>query len=757
MFYSNKRVIFTIFLSLLSYISVFAASDNHHKNDATYLLKRFYVSDSEAKVMNLTVAENTGNIIDLDVPSLNTKEFSDLINPYFGKPITTELVNKISQTITNYLSTHVKLRVNVLVPPQSVTKGELRYVVVLGSYTLSRLILSSSETRANEVAINEHTSQVMLDDLPQELITPRLSEVLSPYFSKPITPEVVNQLISDLSVYIKDKNLTLATVNIPNQSTEGGVLRLALKIGVYPLKRIILANDSKAGMAIKTTASSYSVIAEKLPLYSTTEFKQYIASYNNKPITLELIAHIRQALVDYAKKHDLALVDTSYPVIDLDQGELRLAVSIGTYKQLHFKGNRFFSDKLLEQKLGIHPGDEVKISELENAVDWANQNPFRQIQVLIDTINKPLGVADLDVDVREIRPYRFAASYSNAINNALGSGGYNASVQIGNLWGLDHQISFQYNTNNTPRLDQSFSLDYKAPLPWHHYLTLDVAYSYVSPQDLFGYKGFNETAKNTITDLRYDIPLKRGVWSFDFSGGLDYKQVNTNLEFGPLTQPVATYDVAQFVLGTTAIRKDKYGSWTLGLSGYVSPGGLNSRDTSLVYGINSNTGSPTNRAANYEYARFVFERDTALPKGIELVTRAQLQYTTTNLQSSEQMNIGGNGTVRGYGELLPGDQGLILNQEIRGPVFQHHIPFTQKKSAPLSSRLIVFIDYGHVSYKHPSKTDFPMNALMGWGPGIRFSLGNNFSMAFDYGWQILKSSYYESQKGRGSFSTSLSY
>ena len=121
---------------------------------------------------------------------------------------------------------------------------------------------------------------------------------------------------------------------------------------------------------------------------------------------------------------------------------------IGRYNQLVFKGNRWFSNRLLASALGVKPGDEVRASTLEAAIDWANQNPFRQMSVLINTVDKGPDVAELDIAVEEHPPVRIAATYDDTGIAILGDNHYTGSLQFGNLWGLDQQATYQFTTTD---------------------------------------------------------------------------------------------------------------------------------------------------------------------------------------------------------------------------------------------------------------------------------------------------------------------
>jgi hemolysin activation/secretion protein len=751
----------TVIISLFcnSYIAHAADSQKeaHKSIVSSFKFQKLYIADSEEKVNNLINPSISDRLVIMDVPVLNNKEFLDLIQIYFEKPITPETLNEISQRIKSFIISRFKGPVSVVIPKQNVSKGDIRLVVVTGKYTLAKLYFTNYEKSLLPFSPLENSGQIVWDSLPSALATPEFLHLLSPYFGQPITAESINKMIVEMSSFITSHGEYLAGVQFPQQNTEDGTLRIGIKLGRYPLHRLIITNSPEAAAAAKITSSKQPIVTLKMPLYDTDQLRSFISKYLDKPITIDSVYSLEKDLVDYAKKQDRAIVQASSPILDLDKGEIKIAIIIGRYKQLHFSGNRWYSDALLQKRLGINPGDEVRTSQIDSALNSTNQSPFRQVQMLIDTVGKPLGVADLDIAVQEVLPVKLAVSYSNAVYSPLGDSSYSSNLQVGNLWGLDQEFNMQYSTNNTPKYDQSYSFDYKVPLPWHDTLRFDVAYSLAYPQALFGYVGLNEKAKNTVADVTYSKSITKSIYSCQLSSGIDYKQVNTNMFFGEFTQPISTYDVAQVVLSASVARKDKYGSWILGGNIDLGPGNINNRSTDKIYGYDT-SGNATNRAARYEYGRIMLERDQILPWKMQLISRIQVQFSSTNLQGSEQFVIGGGATIRGYSETLTGDQGFVINEELHSPLFQNHLPFLKKKkSFFFNTKFVGFLDYGQVSYKHPILASVPLAPLMGTGLGVRASITGHFSMGVDYGWQLRKPIYYEPHTTRGSFWGTLAY
>ena len=728
------------------------AADGPQDGKSSFRLKWILIADSAAKVAALAPPAGREKIVVEDVPLLATAEFAKFMNPSIGQVVTADLVNRMSDDITEYVKRHGQQLVYVTLPEQNISQGALRIVVVLGRYNLSRLLISDTAEKAAALQPGAGAGQVVIDGVPL-LATEEFARRVTPLFGRPITDEALSALIAACSASAEVRGAVLASVQLPSQSITGGELRLAVVLGNYPLKRIIISDTQAGANAVRPGAGAGAVVADHSPLFATPEFARFAAPYIGRPISPALIEGLKKDLVAYARAHDRLLVDIPVPAEDLANGELRLAVIIGRYNQLVFKGNRWFSSRLLANKLGVKPGDEVLVSSLEEAVDWANQNPFRQINVLINTVDKGTGVAELDVAVQEHAPVRFSATYDDTGTQILGNNHYTGSVQFGNLWGLDQQATYQFTTTDRSHDYQVHTLDYRIPLPWRNYLVLDAAYFVVRPSSLYGIQGFNEEGKNAVADLKYVAPVKLGKWSLELSGGLDYKQVNTNLEFFGFIAPVATYDVAQVTGGATAVHRDSLGSWVFAANVTFSPGNFNSRDTDAEYGISS-----AGRSARYEYAGLVIQRATVLPADFQWISRGQLQLSTTNLQGSEELSVGGMATVRGYNErIFSGDQGWVVNQELRGPLWSWHLPAFPKKARPLETRPFLFWDYARVSIKHPYAAMAPLDPIMSTGAGIRSALASNFSLSADYGWQLLRTTFPQPRSNRGEIQATLAY
>ena len=723
---------------------------------SNFTLKRVIISNTSAKLSNLTFGSTTGKILIQDVASLNEKSFSELMQSFWDKPITQQLLDNLTASISQFLHAKGINKIYIDYPNAPLHGSDLRIIVIINADILKTLYLSTPALASKTNSYGNRHNEVIVENLPKYLTENDLSKYVVNYFSKPITPDSVNNLIYSISQYVKSKGSFLAIAQIPQQNVQGGMLKVGLMIGNYPLHRLVIMGSPEKDATTSIPVSADAVVALNNKIYNTPEFKKFISAYIGKPIDVELLNELKDKLISYGINHDRIIVDATRTYIDLPSGEIRIGVMLGTYSQLHIKGNRWFSDQLIEKQLGFKSGDEINLSELDNAIAWENRNPFLHVQFALDALNKPAGQADLDLEVREVTPVHISASYSNAINSPLGNSSYSTSAQFGNLFNTGHELNLQYSTNNTPKYFQAYSAGYKAPLFWHDYLRIDMAYSLAYPQSILGYKGLNQKAKNTVVDLRYIKPITMGNWTYEFSAGIDYKQVNTNLEFGLFTEPISVYDIAQLVLGTTVTKKDLKGSWSLGANVNISPGGINFRNSEASFETTP-AGGITGDNSRYICGKIVFERDNNLPWNFQAVARASIQGSSTNLQGSEQILIGGGASVRGYAQSYSADQGFIFNQELRSPYFQNKLPFTHAKNSKLNTQLIAFFDYGRISYKHPIPSAVALPSLMGTGIGLRSSLFGYFNMGSDLSWPLIRPTYSDPHTTKGTFWMTLAY
>ncbi len=520
---------------------------------------------------------------------------------------------------------------------------------------------------------------------------------------------------------------------------------------VPALRKLILADSEAKVISLPQNQEGESqVVVVELPLLAKQELNLAVAPFFGKPISLEMVNALGNAIKQYGIKHD-RILNLVVPSQDISGGVLRMAVIFGTYRDITFRGNRWFSAKMLADKLGIKEGDEISISRLDEAVNWANSNPFRRIQVLLNPIEKAPGKTDLIVGVEERMPLRLAISFDDTGAEVIGKNHYTTMLQFGNALGLDHQATYQFITTDHSKIYQAHAIDYRIPLRWRHYLQIAGSISRARPT--FGGGLFAQDAKNIGATLRYTVPLSTGDNAVEWYGAMDFKQSNNNLEYGGLQIISNKTDVYHLGTGFSAVKRDKTGAWMLGGNLMFSPGALSPRNTTEVL-----QSARPGAASGYLYANVSLQRLFTLGKGWEIVTRAHAQVSTANLLGSEQITIGGSSSVRGYEDrIFAGDQGFVFNNEVMLPAWKTKLPFKNKNRPPLETRLLAFYDVADVSYKHLQPSDIHLSPLASVGLGLRMTLAPNFGMSFDYGWQVTSITRPSEARNRGHLKATLAF
>ncbi len=237
---------------------------------------------------------------------------------------------------------------------------------------------------------------------------------------------------------------------------------------------------------------------------------------------------------------------------------------------------------------------------------------------------------------------------------------------------------------------------------------------------------------------------------------MDFKRSDNNLIFGGSPVPINTVDVLQGTTGVTLVRKDHLGGWSFAVTANLSPGHLTPLQSNAVYKQARQGSQP-----RYLYGTLNVQRLTNIGGGWQVVSKLNAQYTSTNLQGSEQMSIGGSDTVRGYNErIYSGDQGIVFNNELQTPVINAKagaIPASWKANGAIQARGLAFVDFGDVKYHKRIPSDIQLRSLASAGLGIRFGVGNNLSLSFDYGWRLRTIPNPGKGAGRGSIRVSMSY
>jgi hemolysin activation/secretion protein len=497
---------------------------------------------------------------------------------------------------------------------------------------------------------------------------------------------------------------------------------------LYPLRQVIITDtiESVAKLEFVPDGGFVVIAASAFAGFEKSDLLKRLQPGEQRTINDRLLAAIAQVVENFARQSGFALATALIPPQNIRNGAVRVVVMPGKIRTIQITGNRWFSKALLAEKLRLERGGVVLIPELEQAIANANNNPFRRVKLHIEPVSGT-SEADLKFAVQDRLPLRATAGYENTGNNILGYDRYSSSLAYGNLWGKEHQLSYQQAVSHSSNLFRVHAFDYRAPLPGRHVAILSGSYARVNPT--FNNGLFTQLGKSVNADAKYIIPIKLNDWDGEVTGSVMFKQSNNNLEFGGVEAFGSSHDILASSIAIAFVRSDSRGRWILSSTVTGNWGEVNSRSTADAYGDVRVGAKP-----RFFYASFWGQRTTALTPRVTSLARVTAQLAGTNLLPSEQFSAGGASSVRGYEErMLSGDSGYTATHELI-----QNLPTISfgKKLPSLNLSGLFFWDYGRVIIKHPLIREPKSAYLASVGIGLRLSVANHFSASADLARQL---------------------
>ncbi len=501
----------------------------------------------------------------------------------------------------------------------------------------------------------------------------------------------------------------------PAPSTDDSTVLLPVFRGL----RLIPAADRLEAGAL---AAGQRVSVEGLPWLPTAKVESIAAGFLSRPLTRGDLARLTRQLVILCRNSDHPVVDVYVPPQDVSGGVVQAVVLAATLGEVRVQGNRWFPTRLISQEVRLKPGEEITSESLLEDVDWLNQNPFRQVDLVYARGQLP-GQTDVILRVADSRPERVYAGYDDSGNQETGLGRAFAGFNLGNLWNEDNELNYQYTRSIEGDRLQAHSASYVLPLPWRN--TVSVFGSWARAESVAD-NLFTLTGISWQVGLRYTLPLPvLGRCTQSLVVGADYKWTDNNLGFGGTQVFSSPASIAQGVITYSAVLGDSGGTTRGSLSGYYSPG--------VLCGSNSDAAFDVQRAgstATYGYLLASLSRIERLPGGFTVALSGSGQWSSARLLATEQFGLGGADSVRGYDDrLLNGDDGISAQLELRTP--SRHL----LGRIPDQSQALVFVDAGR-DWEHDLQPHETEATLLSAGPGLRLQLSAYGSIKADYGWQL---------------------
>jgi hemolysin activation/secretion protein len=556
----------------------------------------------------------------------------------------------------------------------------------------------------------------------------------------------VSQQVTDKAITPKPSAATPPVSGAVAEAPKAPAPEASDEVIVPQLKGIILVGSAKeiqsGGAKFKSELEVFGPAFLK-----NANVKDVVAAHLGRPLTEKSLAKLQEAIIQLCRAQKRPIVDVYFPEQEIPDGVVQMAVIEGRVGEIKIDnpGRKWFSDRLIKQNIRFKNGDPIDHAKLLEDVNWLNRNPFRQVepQMMQGKFDPNKGTTDVVLKVQDRLPLRGYVGYENTGNTTIGEDRFLIGTTWGNALWLDHRLNYQFAIDESFRKYKAHSGSYAIPLPWHHEFTVFASYADVAPE-LAAVGGLKSRGEFVQISGKYTVSLPKiqpllGGLEHELAVGFDFKRTAQNFTFGGTTFSTTPVEVDQLVGSYRAYAPDRFGSTTITLEGYYSPGRITDKNSDNAFDNNQSGGAK----AVYYYIRLSGERIIKLPADFSISVLGGAQFTDDRLLPSEELGLGGVATIRGYDErVVNRDKGWYVRNELRTPSMKLG-NMTGVAGQVDTLQLYGFFDYGvgRANIFTPvTPSDAATRTMASFGGGLRYAMARNLAANVDFGYQLREKS-----------------
>lgn len=623
---------------------------------------------------------------------------------------------------------------------------------------LKGLVILGNTNRITQHGLEKVSGFHVFDISNMEEIDELRNLIEPQYLNQPLRRKSLAKLKKDLRDFFEQKEKPTQVVLVPGQNLSEGVLHLVVadrhagelavadeafphfpkppppisppqeQILIPQLNGIVLIsnpNDVKHD-GIKHLDEMF-VVDVNIPGGAEKLLKCIGPDFIGKCLTQSRLIELKKSIINYFRAHKKPVVAIQVPEQDITGGVLQLLVIQGKLGEIRAVGNCWTRSCLLEGYIQLCPGDEIDEAVIIQDLSFMNRNPFRRTDVIY-TPGKLPGTTDIELTTEDRRPIRFYMGAENTGVETTDRERLFAGFNWGNVFGLDHVVSYQYTASPDFHKFQAHTIQYSAPTAWRHMVNVFGGASFVHPK----IPGARSSGYGVQGSLRYDIPLKPAFcYLHELNLGFDFKRTNNNVEF--TEDPVffgSNVNLTQLVLGYNGSWDRECTKTTFDTELYWSPGKWLSDQSKRAF-----RSLRAYSKSQYLYGKLELTHIIRSFGDFSISFTGKGQLSNRNLLPSEMFGLGGHDSVRGYDEReYNADNALLLTSELRSPLI-HVFNWTNCRFKD-ELQFLAFIDYG-IGGPHKRISKEPGSQyLIGAGPGLRYMIEPFLSARLDWGFKL---------------------
>jgi len=461
-------------------------------------------------------------------------------------------------------------------------------------------------------------------------------------------------------------------------------------------------------------------------LFKLEDFRPIYESYLQKKVTMADLQVIAEQVRSKYHKKGYLTTNVYFPEQEIEGGMVEIAVLEGKLGEVSVEGNKWFSADFIRKYIHTKKNELLNIKKLQKDILRLNKFSDLEVKTVISPGQKP-ETSDLVLKVKDKFPWHLGMSEDNQgtrLTEKYRTGFY---VRSGNVTGLGDSI-FANTIFNARTFGQALS--YIIPIgTYGTKLAVDVSYFQMKlGKELKDFKVRGKT-KTLTPHLTFELALKEDFEAY-LDVGLNMQDIKKKVGHDRVSDdqlriPYLAFNLmntdALFGGGQTLFApKFSFGtSGFLGASSRCHPSAT--RDGTGGYFF------------KYEH---VLKRLQKMPFESYMILNSQFQIPSHTLTPSEQIQLGGMTSVRGYpeGDYLA-DVGGTLNVDWVFPMYLFPKDWKLPRSkTPLRRTIepVAFFDMGLGRLYALNEGERRQKFLAGAGGGMRIHLTEHFFMRLEW-------------------------
>ncbi|MBI3602513.1 MAG: ShlB/FhaC/HecB family hemolysin secretion/activation protein [Candidatus Omnitrophica bacterium] len=457
-------------------------------------------------------------------------------------------------------------------------------------------------------------------------------------------------------------------------------------------------------------------------VFKPEDFRKIYGLYLKRQVTFQDMQEVAGKIESKYKQEGYYTTTVYIPQQNIQNGVIEIRVAEGEMGNLSIEGNRWFSADFIKRFIHVNRGEILNIKKLARDILRLNKNPDLQVKVVLSQ-GRVAQTTDISLKVEGRRPWHVGVQVDNSGTRLTGKVRPMLFTRSSNVSGRGDMI-FINSLYTGDSLGESVS--YSVPVGTNGTkFGLDVTYFRLKVGKEF--KSFNITGVSQIytPHLSWELALTEDFEAYYDLGinikSINKKQAGTVTDNGQMRIPYFAFDF---------IKTDSEGVTTF------SP--KFDFGTSGFWGSSRRNYSPSSRANTggsfFKYQQSL-NRTQKMFFDSYVTIRTQLQLASHTLAPSEQLQLGGADSIRGYPEGdYSADNGGYMNFDWFFPSYV--IPETWKlpgQEAPLRRQIqpVFFVDLGGGKLKETQSGETKDKFLAGIGGGLSMNF-KSFSLRLDW-------------------------